>query len=654
MVDNTGSEDPKNKKYAEGLFKTVKGIASKFSLLVKGDSKSLKEARRQTRELSIQAKLTKKSIKENRFRFDKIAESNANVAEALSNYDKVNFDVIENVEQLIAQNKEVPAELGKVYKESMLQLNDSLKPLGMQKDMVLSLGSSMDELAKIVADKTVDADTKKSFTSDFIKLMEKQQNLSVEQKQVLQILVDEAKKGLVFSDQQTEDLGAIFELFKANKIDELKMTGTINEISHVAGKLLMSSRNIEDKMDQGQFSIKDLLDKLEKGLNSDSMDLGDLLFAAMGIPGLLKGVKSVAGFGSRVLKSIKDIFGADGFISKSFEKTSKGIKTFFSKDNQILKFFSKDGAVGKAFAKVSKFGTRVGNAAKSITGGFSKIGKFLSPVVKVVKSVGGMFKSIGKVAKPIMGALKIAGIVGGGAAAATIGGPILAVIGAIGAIISLFEIFDGWFDAANISGKTEEAVTIGDRVQSALSAAIAGLSFGFISTEEVFKKIDEAWGTVGEIFDDTGKIFDDFVDTIVEFFMGDDGFMGGIKNIISKVKDFKLSSVMPSWLTSAISGPTPDNSEDTRFNNAPTRTQAVVPSMRSNANLSSNDAMASAESNRALSREETVKNNSRASAMAKIIPMPTSQPQQPQSKPATRSNQIDDMQLSALNLSLMD
>lgn len=636
MADDSGKDiynkEPKpDNKMLGGVFKTVKKISDKFSILIGNDDKALKEARKQTRDLSLQVRITKKTIKENRFRFDKIAESNLAVAEALKSYDQVNFKAIEQVEQLLKDNQEIPAELGKQYKEAILLLNTALKPLQDQKKMMLNLGSVMDEVAKVVADRSIAGDTRASFTTDFIKLLEEQKDLSVEQKQLLELLQEEAKRGLVMNDSQTDDIGAIFELLKSNKIDDLKTTGSINSINLIASKLLMSSRNIEDKLDQDTFSMKDLLDKLEKGIGAEGLDLTDLLFAALGIPGLIKSVKSLKNFGGKITDTFKDIFGKDGFFSKAALKVKDTYKGIIQKGKNFFSIFTKKGAVGKVIAKVGSFASKIGSVFKTVGGWFSKIAKAFSPLMKVLK-------------------------IGGAALGGTVLAPVVAIIGAV---MGIFDAISGFFNADEISGKSEEMLTLGDKIQASISSVISGLSFGFISAEAVFKKIDEAKEFMGKMWDDAGNVISEFIDSITEFFIGEDGLFSGLKNIVTKLKDFKLTSLVPDWIADKVGmnkneAPTQVKSNVGRFSGTPVKTQPVLSSMQTaKLKMHSEDSMPSAQAVQALGKEQTVRNNSKAKAISRIIPVPVPQAQQTR-KGAIRRNQVDDMQLAAINTGLMD
>lgn len=100
----------------------------------------------------------------------------------------------------------------------------------------------------------------------------------------------------------------------------------------------------------------------------------------------------------------------------------------------------------------------------------------------------------------------------------------------ISGVIGLFDAVRGFFNASEISGKSEELLTLGDKVQAAISSFISGITFGLVGPESVFSTIDK------------GITF--FKETFGDIFSGE-GLFGKITNGLRSLADLNPLDLLP-------------------------------------------------------------------------------------------------------------
>lgn len=157
--------------------------------------------------------------------------------------------------------------------------------------------------------------------------------------------------------------------------------------------------------------------------------------------------------------------------------------------------------------------------------------------------IAGLLKNLSKL-KSIKGIKELGAI----AKKLPIGNALKAVGKAFFYITATFDAVTGFLDAANITGKAEENLTILDRVGAGLASALSGLTLGLVSAETVYKKAGEYFEKYSEIVENSvfwlldkakeyfgDQLIDDFVDglqrireVIVNFFS-----MENIKNLLA-------------------------------------------------------------------------------------------------------------------------
>jgi hypothetical protein len=151
---------------------------------------------------------------------------------------------------------------------------------------------------------------------------------------------------------------------------------------------------------------------------------------------------------------------------------------------------------------IGKFFKPLGRLLESIKKS-ERIIKFVSKVGNIFKSIGGFFTNI--LAKIAPG-LKVAK-------------GVTRVLGPIGAVITgimaVFDAIKGWTDAADITGKSDKLLTLGDRAMSSVAALISGITDIFtvplswvgididLSPKVIYEKIDGMFTWVKGIF---GKV----------------------------------------------------------------------------------------------------------------------------------------------------
>ena len=146
----------------------------------------------------------------------------------------------------------------------------------------------------------------------------------------------------------------------------------------------------------------------------------------------------------------------------------------------------------------------------------------------------GVFSGIGKLFKGKAGRIVSKGLKGGLKVLGKIAGP-------IALLFSAFEFIEGFSNAAEIAGLPEGVEpTTGQKIQAGIANALSGLSFGLISAEDIFKKIDEGLaffaGLGSDLVDfifDSG-LFDRFA-AVKDSFMN---LFGGEGSFLSRVGDF--------------------------------------------------------------------------------------------------------------------
>lgn len=198
--------------------------------------------------------------------------------------------------------------------------------------------------------------------------------------------------------------------------------------------------------------------------------------------------------------------------------------------------------------------------SKSSKGIFGMVGSLFGSIGKgVAKGGKGVLGLITKIAspilKPVMGALKMAGPVG------------LVITG----IMGLFDAVNGWFQASDITGKSEEALTTFDKIMSAISGMLSGFSFGLVDVKTVYGFLTEK---IPAYITEVKNLFSEFVDTfghnfpllvemgtnIKNFFkpigdwLSDGGFnetLDTVMNVLGKIKDWAsgIISAVPETLS---------------------------------------------------------------------------------------------------------
>lgn len=149
--------------------------------------------------------------------------------------------------------------------------------------------------------------------------------------------------------------------------------------------------------------------------------------------------------------------------------------------------FIKEGIV-TGISKIGKFISSIFSWPMKFLKG-SKVSKFFSPLTKVFGFIGKIFKPFKALMPAVKGGLKL-----------TKGIPIIGQV--ITAVMAIFDGISGWFNASDISGKSEETLTIGDKVMASISSIISGLSFGFLDVKKVFSFLSDSWDKISSFFSD--------------------------------------------------------------------------------------------------------------------------------------------------------
>jgi hypothetical protein len=148
-----------------------------------------------------------------------------------------------------------------------------------------------------------------------------------------------------------------------------------------------------------------------------------------------------------------------------------------------------------------------GNLVKS-SKAFASISAFIAKIPVIGKMFQGMGKVFGVIGKMAAYIPKVLGIVGKG----------LRVIPGIGQVIAvvmgIVDAFTGWFNADDITGKSEELLTVGDKVAAMLSSVISGLTFGFLGDSK--KMYEKLFGPKGLL-----SAIPKLVDKLVNFIKND-------------------------------------------------------------------------------------------------------------------------------------
>ena len=613
----------------EGSFasKLVDGFQKTFGLQNEVNS----EARKAVSKLGTQVKFTQDLINKNRKKLEKIAETDSDVAKFLDSFDNTNFAKMEELRQEIMQGNKISEKDGKFLANTFQELQSTFGSLGVD-GLEQDLGTVMKQLQETIMSDELDRETQREFLNDFIGVVENAQDLSEDQLATLELLKEEQKKGFNFEAEQLETLNDIFQFFEESKIGEIKQQGTLDDMSRKFSSFLVNQDEIKTALEEQQFDGEALVDILKDGLDSElGMGISDLLLGALGLPGLATALK-----------------GAGDFAKKAKNLITNGFSKIFGKSGILSRIFGKGGFIGKAVGKFAKiFG--------SVTKVFGSVSKIAGPVLKASK----FLKAI-----PVVGTI-------------------------IAAVMGIFDAVSGFFNADEISGKSAEMLTLGDKIQASISSFISGLTFGFLKAEDIFQWFDKAkeslfgeegfFSGVGDFFTgviDGVKNFDamEFVDSTIESVttgIGDffssftDFIVEGIDEMIKKVKEISVKDFLPDSLTSFFGG-----DDDAKAKEEFDRLQKEEPSFLSKIFSSDDDNVSPPPSTRAIqrtetadigstastamSREETVRARSnQQSSQAQVVPVPVGGAESGGKTPNKR-NQIDDMQLSAISVGLLD
>lgn len=613
----------------EGSFasKLVDGFQKTFGLQNEVNS----EARKAVSKLGTQVKFTQDLINKNRKKLEKIAETDSDVAKFLDSFDNTNFAKMEELRQEIMQGNKISEKDGKFLANTFQELQSTFGSLGVD-GLEQDLGTVMKQLQETINSDELDRETQREFLNDFIGVVENAQDLSEDQLATLELLKEEQKKGFNFEAEQLETLNDIFQFFEESKIGEIKQQGTLDDMSRKFSSFLVNQDEIKTALEEQQFDGEALVDILKDGLDSElGMGISDLLLGALGLPGLATALK-----------------GAGDFAKKAKNLITNGFSKIFGKSGILSRIFGKGGFIGKAVGKFAKiFG--------SVTKVFGSVSKIAGPVLKASK----FLKAI-----PVVGTI-------------------------IAAVMGIFDAVSGFFNADEISGKSAEMLTLGDKIQASISSFISGLTFGFLKAEDIFQWFDKAkeslfgeegfFSGVGDFFTgviDGVKNFDamEFVDSTIESVttgIGDffssftDFIVEGIDEMIKKVKEISVKDFLPDSLTSFFGG-----DDDAKAKEEFDRLQKEEPSFLSKIFSSDDDNVSPPPSTRAIqrtetadigstastamSREETVRARSnQQSSQAQVVPVPVGGAESGGKTPNKR-NQIDDMQLSAISVGLLD
>jgi hypothetical protein len=521
------AEDTTENKGMGGSFasKLVDGFQNMFGM----QNESNAEARKAVAKLATQVQFTQDLIKSNRKKIEKVAETDTEVAKFLKDFDNSNFALLEEVKTEIANGNAVDQDTSQELLKLFESTQEGLGKLNLD-GLEASLGDALTNLKNVISeDSGLARETQREFLNDFISVVEGSEGLTEEQTSILELLKEEQAKGFNFDQEQTESLNDILQFFEESKIGEIKSRGTLTELSNKFSSFLVGQDEIKQSLEESAFDGESLKDILTEGLDSDvGQGIIDTLLAGIGLPG----------FGGVVS-------GAGGFLKK--------VKTFLG--NGFGKLFGKTGIFSKIFGK--------GSLISKFTG---MIGKALGSFGKIFGKIGSFFGGVGKIAGPVLKAGKFLKVI-----------PVVGTV--ISAIMGIFDAVSGFLNADEISGKSEEMVTLGDKIQAGISGFLSGLTFGLVEASDIFKGIDKGIDYLfgeGGMFTSIDGFFKGLVELspvgmIVSLFdkimggtgelFGEDGIFArmfeGIKSIgesigefVDKIFDFDFKSLLPDSVAS--------------------------------------------------------------------------------------------------------
>lgn len=523
--ENTG-----NKGFGDGgsfASKLVDGFQNMFGMQNQANS----EARKAVAKLATQVQFTQNLIKNNRKQIEKVAESDSEVARFLKDFDGSNFALLEQVKTEIANGNAVDQDTSQELLKLFQSTQEGLGKLSLD-GLETSFDDVLGQLRQVISDDSgLARETQREFLDDFISVVENTEGLNQDQLAALELIKEEQAKGFNFDADQTESLNDILQFFEESKIGEIKSRGTLNELSNKFSSFLVNQDEIKQALEESAFDGDSLKDILTEGLDSDvGQGIIDTLLAAIGLPGFGGAIKGAGGF----VKKVK------GFLGAGFSK-------LFGKTGIFAKIFGKGSIIGK------------------FTG---MIGKALGSFGKIFGGIGKFFGSVGKIAGPVLKATKFLKVI-----------PVVGTV--ISAIMGIFDAVSGFLNADEISGKSAEMVTLGDKIQAGFSGFLSGLTFGFVSAQDIFKGIDKG---IDALFGEGGVFtsFDGFlnglltvtpVGAVMALFdkitggtgklLGEDGVFAqlfeGIKNIgdsigefVDKILDFDIKSLIPDSVLGAL------------------------------------------------------------------------------------------------------
>lgn len=486
-------------------------------------------------------------------------------------------------------------------------------------NLELGMTDMVSHLMDAVNSDQLGRDVQRKFVNDFIAFSSNAEDLDVETKDLVAQLVAQQELGLNFDKDQVETLNGIIGQFDNDKIDKIKTKGTLDSINNTMGDFVVNQREIIDTLEETQLDGESLSEMLKKGLDSDIG--GGILELAFAALGLPGFVGTFSAIGG-MLTSVKNV------ISSGFTK-------LFGKGGHISKLFGKGGTLAKVTGKIGK-----------------------------------MFGSVGKLAKPLLKAGKFLKFI-----------PVVGTI--ISGIVGLFDAVHGFFNAEEIAGKTTEMLTLGDKIQASIASFISGLTFGFVSAETVFKKIDEAdeaiFGADGylnnisdffsnmyskisdsDIVNASGEVVNSIIDGMEEFWKS---LSEGIEGMFSKILNFDFSSLLPDSVQKLLGmndepSKVSANGEDKgifdsvadgfkSFFSEDSGPSTASASFRAESKAVGNNAAVS------LSRESAIGNNQQVQPV--IIQGGSQQSNNTDARQVgVRKNQVDDSKLAMLNMGLMD
>ena len=371
-------------------------------------------------------------------------------------------------------------------------------------------------------------------------------NLSMEERRqsltTLQDLLNTNRDQLNLSDTQAESLdqllgvNAKLENFSEKTLSSI--TGLMNDLGDDTRniKMLDTMRSIEDSLGDTSLTLDRIQDEFGEsksgGLGEKAKGMMDgkggglmksgiaALLSQFGLGNLIPLLDEfnldisdmiLSGVGGSSLLGLgkgKDRGnGGDGNVDvgKGKDKGKRG------KSSKVSRKGGKRGILGKAkgvLSRLNPFGDKGGKGGESILKKVSSIPSkaldkssgFISKGMKLLNKVGG---KLTKILKPIL----------------KVGGKLLGKLALpIAIVMSIFDFFDGFTNAAEISGISPEKLTLLDKAMAGISTLVSGLTLGFVDAETIFEKIK---GGFDYFFGEEG-IYTKIGDHLQDIFSGGD------------------------------------------------------------------------------------------------------------------------------------